>query len=145
MVKVFVYGTLKPGEINYSVCSGQVIGVESAIAYGSLHQLPFGYPAMVPEGDGMVGGVILTFPTVDMLAILDKFEQHDPEKFHHHVPNLSFSDYQYRREEVQTFDIAGKFIATAWSYVMNLEQITALGGVAMPNGQCPPKNRNCSK
>lgn len=46
-VRVFVYGTLKPGEANYKrYCAGKVIDVKIALVQGKLFALPMGYPAM---------------------------------------------------------------------------------------------------
>ncbi|NET53980.1 MAG: gamma-glutamylcyclotransferase, partial [Merismopedia sp. SIO2A8] len=42
--KVFVYGTLKPGEVNYDqYCASKVVEEIRAIAFGELFDLPIGY------------------------------------------------------------------------------------------------------
>jgi gamma-glutamylcyclotransferase (GGCT)/AIG2-like uncharacterized protein YtfP len=46
-VRVFVYGTLKPGEANYQrYCAGKVVDAERTSVLGKLFALPMGYPAM---------------------------------------------------------------------------------------------------
>ncbi|WP_325064821.1 gamma-glutamylcyclotransferase [Dolichospermum flos-aquae] len=54
MINVFVYGTLKPGEVNYQkYCAGKVIKEQRAIANGKLNNSPMVYPAITSE-DGSV-------------------------------------------------------------------------------------------
>ena len=43
LVRVFVYGTLKPGEANYKrYCAGKVVDVKTAFVQGKLFALPMG-------------------------------------------------------------------------------------------------------
>jgi len=61
LVRVFVYGTLKPGEANYKrYCANKVVDVKKAFAQGKLFALPMGYPAMT-LGDSQVYGYLLSF------------------------------------------------------------------------------------
>uniref|UniRef100_A0ACD5GUF5 Gamma-glutamylcyclotransferase family protein n=1 Tax=Desertifilum tharense IPPAS B-1220 TaxID=1781255 RepID=A0ACD5GUF5_9CYAN len=73
-IRVFVYGTLKPGEYNYQrYCQGKTIAEQSAIALGELFTLPVGYPALIP-GEQPVRGFVLTFNDPQILADLDRLE-----------------------------------------------------------------------
>ncbi len=81
MFKVFVYGTLKPREINYSYyCQGKVIEEIRAFISGQLYHLPvFGYPAAIP-GEGKIEGFLLTFADNRFLADLDELEDYEEGK-----------------------------------------------------------------
>lgn len=126
LLKVFVYGTLKPGEINYQrYCLGKVIAEEPAIAYGELYSLPIGYPAMI-SGEGLVQGFLLTFPDSLVLPDLDWLEGYDPEKH----PEES----EYHRLESDIFSANGQSIGKAWLYQMSLKQVRDRGGVLIPDG-----------
>lgn len=135
LLDVFVYGTLKPGENNHQLCASSVIKVCPAIACGQLYTLPFGYPAMTLVGTDTVYGVILSFADAGILDILDAYEQHDPETFCRHAPNLLIAQHQYDRTPIKVYDQAQRFLGFAWSYVMSLEQIQRLGGIWLPDGQ----------
>lgn len=140
MLDVFVYGTLKPGERNHQICASSVVEARPAIASGQLYALPLGYPSMT-LGTGTVHGVILSFADAGILDVLDAYEQHDPEAFRCHAPDLSIAQYQYDRVQIKTYDQAQRFLGCAWSYVMSLEQIQRLGGIWLPDGQWqPPHN-----
>lgn len=79
MLKVFVYGTLKPGERNYPLYCTQAIEIIAAIAYGKLYDLPMGYPAAIfPESD-LVWGYVLTFGDTTVLQTLDELENYDSQ------------------------------------------------------------------
>ncbi|MCS6815597.1 MAG: gamma-glutamylcyclotransferase, partial [Cyanobacteria bacterium] len=74
MIRVFVYGTLKPGERYYPhYCADKVIAVRPAIAYGNLYALPMGYPAMT-IGHRSVQGYVLTFADESIFNALDELE-----------------------------------------------------------------------
>ena len=134
MIKVFVYGTLKPGEINYSLCDCWVIEACPAIASGSIYQLPFGYPAMVAEGCGVVHGVVLSFADSTILQQLDEFEQHDPDVFQRYCSGLSLDAHQYQRRAIAVFGQAGIAWGVAWAYLMTSTQVSQVSGVLMANG-----------
>lgn len=128
-MKVFVYGTLKPGEANYQLfCAGIVEEVE-AIAYGLLYDLPLGYPAMT-AGDRRVQGFVLTFSDSTALEILDELEGYHPH---------SVEENEYERKLIETFNYKGDSLANAWVYLMSPQQVKHLGGVFLPNGcwNCP--------
>ena len=126
MLKVFVYGTLKPGEINYQrFCAGKVIEEKRAIAQGHLFALPFGYPAMTP-GDGRVQGYLLTFADSEVLCALDRLEDYHPERLPEHN--------EYNRQLIETFNLAGEPLETAWAYLMSPHLVRSYGGIFLPSG-----------
>ncbi len=137
MIDVFVYGTLKPGASNYSVCADSVMAIRPAIAQGHLYALPFGYPAMTPGSD-VVQGVVLSFADAAILATLDEFERHDPIVFHQHMPKLAIDQYQYDRQMIEIYDAADHNPGMAWSYIMTSEQVYHLQGSLLPDGQWHP-------
>jgi gamma-glutamylcyclotransferase (GGCT)/AIG2-like uncharacterized protein YtfP len=137
MLNVFVYGTLKPGEKNYSVCARSVVTSQPAIAEGRLYALPFGYPAMTLEA-GTVYGVVLSFADVTILEILDAFERHDPIEFYDYIPGQSLEQNEYDRQEITVYDLARRSLGRAWSYTMTKEQVQQLDGTLLPGGQWHP-------
>lgn len=134
VIHVFVYGTLKRGEINHHMCSNHIVEARPALAHGCLYALPFGYPAMSPE-PGIVQGELLSFAQADILDRLDAFERHDPEEFSRYAPSQRLEQHEYKRSTIATYDTAQHFLSLAWAYVMTREQILALGGIALPDGR----------
>ncbi|PSB28511.1 hypothetical protein C7B82_13525 [Stenomitos frigidus ULC18] len=133
---VFVYGTLKPGEINYSICADDVVESQPAIADGCLYALPLGYPAMTLEA-GTVRGALLSFIEAAALERLDEFERHDPIEFLDHAPGQCLEKNEYERKQITVYDSDRRFLGLAWSYIMTPEQVQQLGGRLLPNGQWP--------
>jgi gamma-glutamylcyclotransferase (GGCT)/AIG2-like uncharacterized protein YtfP len=125
-LKVFVYGTLKPGEINYQrYCEGKVVEAKRAIAFGQLFDLPLGYPAMT-LGESPVQGYVLTLADPATLILLDELEDYDP----HRLPQ----ENEYNRQPVETYNLHRKALGLAWAYLMTFEQVQRLGGVPIPSG-----------
>jgi len=125
-LKVFVYGTLKPGECNYQrYCTGFVVAAEPAVARGQLFALPVGYPAMTP-GDGLVHGVLLSFASPAILRNLDELEDYDP-----HRPT---SQNEYDRQQIEVFNPALQSLGLVWAYLMTPEKVRRIGGVPIPAG-----------
>jgi gamma-glutamylcyclotransferase (GGCT)/AIG2-like uncharacterized protein YtfP len=121
-----VYGTLKPGEINYQrYCVGKTILARPAIAYGQLYALPVGYPAMT-SGDSPVHGFLLTFSSDRVLAALDKLEDYDPNR------ESIYNEYDRHLSDV--FNLNGDLIGKAWVYQMSLERVRQKGGILLPDG-----------
>lgn len=127
MLRVFVYGTLKPGERYYDrYCAGKVIEETPAFTLGKIYHLPiFGYPAMIP-GDGKVQGYLLTFAKPEFLPDLDGLEDY--------LPDRSPEQNLYNRREVEIYDRSGISQGLAWVYFMTQEQIERFGGVPLPSG-----------
>ena len=134
-IHVFVYGTLKPEERNYHICASDVIDIQPAIATGRVYHLPaFNYPAMTVEEYGTVAGYRLSFTNSTILATLDEFEQHDPNQFRQMTPHLALEAYQYTRQKVSLQTPQRSPLASAWAYVMTLQQIHHLNGQPIPSG-----------
>lgn len=109
MLKLFVYGTLKPGESNYQrFCAGKVVEEKRAIAIGLLFALPFGYPAMT-NGDATVRGYLLTFALKEVLHELDRLEGYHRER--------PAEQNEYNRQLIETFNLSGEPLETAWVYL----------------------------
>ncbi|PSB33489.1 gamma-glutamylcyclotransferase family protein [Chlorogloea sp. CCALA 695] len=126
MLKVFVYGTLKPGEKNYPFYCTQAVEVIEAIAYGKLYDLPMGYPAAIfPESD-LVWGYVLTFYDTTVLQTLDELEIYDP--------NQPISQNLYQRYQIEVYNPNFNSLGKAWVYCMNQQQIDAYKGVLISNG-----------
>lgn len=125
-LKVFVYGTLKPGEANYQhYCEGKVVEEQSAIAFGQLYDLPLGYPAMTP-GESPVRGFLLTFADPSVLTALDELEDY-------HANRLP-QDNEYERQQIEIYNLSAQSLGRAWVYLMTSEQVQRLGGVLMRSG-----------
>ncbi|MGH8002702.1 MAG: gamma-glutamylcyclotransferase family protein [Brasilonema sp.] len=126
MVKVFVYGTLKPGEDNYSrYCAGKVVNTTRAIARGKLFALPMGYPAMT-LGDSAVHGYLLSFTHPRVLTALDELEDYDP--------NRAASENLYNRIQIETYDLQEHSLGWAWVYIMTETLAIRLKGIHQPDG-----------
>jgi gamma-glutamylcyclotransferase (GGCT)/AIG2-like uncharacterized protein YtfP len=126
MLKVFVYGTLKPGECNYQrLCAGKVVEEERAIAYGTLFCLPVGYPAMT-SGNTPIQGYLLTFADPDILSALDRLEGYHPHRPMEHN--------EYNRQLIETFNLSKQILGTAWAYFMSPERVRSYGGILLPAG-----------
>ncbi len=125
--EVFVYGTLKPGEYNYQCyCQGEMIQTQTAIAYGQLFQLPMGYPAMI-AAEGVVYGMILSFPHPAILQALDQLEDYDPYR--------RPEDNEYQRQQIQTYTVDHQPLRTVWAYLMTSESIRRFpGAILIPSG-----------
>ncbi|OLP19700.1 hypothetical protein BST81_03940 [Leptolyngbya sp. 'hensonii'] len=130
LLRVFVYGSLKPGGFYYDrYCAGKVIKAQPAIVPGCLYGLPMGYPAMT-EGAGTVHGVLLTFNDFGVLDNLDELEGYDPD--------LPSYENEYERRWLEVFDSKGESLGSAWAYVMKQQQAEQLGGTLIPKGNWQP-------
>jgi gamma-glutamylcyclotransferase (GGCT)/AIG2-like uncharacterized protein YtfP len=145
VVKVFVYGTLKPGEENYPrYCAGKVVDSKPAYTLGELFALPQGYPAMI-KGDNQVYGYLLTFADAEALTELDELEDYHP--FRQNSENL------YNREQIEIFTLESKIeipslnqksrnqallnkvtLSYGWIYLMSENQVHQLKGVPKTDG-----------
>ena len=125
-LKVFVYGTLKPGKSNYQrYCVGKVVEEIEAIAFGQLFNLPLGYPAMT-LGENPIHGYLLTFAEPGMLSLLDELEEYDP----HRMPE----ENEYKRQQIEVYNPKGQSLGLAWVYLMAFEQVQRLEGVMVSSG-----------
>lgn len=125
-MKVFVYGTLKPGECNYlRYCEGKVVDACPAIARGQLFALSAGYPAMI-FGEGRVYGFLLCFADSAILADLDELEDYHPGR--------DRAQNEYQRESIEVFDLNFQPLGTAWAYFMLPDRVRSLGGIFIRDG-----------
>ena len=124
--RIFVYGTLKPGERNYSVyCQGQVLSQMPAYTWGDLYALPVGYPAMT-EGTNKVRGVLLSFNDPQILSSLDRLEDYKEDR----AADLN----EYERLWVPTYDSSDRLITYAWAYYMTTARISQHQGLKLASG-----------
>jgi len=127
--RVFVYGTLLPGERNAGVAArgGAFQAAPARLpGYRLLHLWPEAYPGIVPGPPGEeVLGAVLTYASQDWpraLPFLDELEGV------HDTPPL------YRREAV-TVTLAGGEIQAAWTYVYaDTARLARPGVVPLPGG-----------
>ncbi len=129
---VFVYGTLKPGEVNYPrFCVGRVVLVEAALVRGKLFQIPCysaqmpdGYPAMT-VGTDWIEGYVLTFVDQgdEVLQALDELEDYREGR--------SPAENEYQRQKLQIFTPDQQPKGNAWGYVMTPEKLAELGAIAL--------------
>jgi gamma-glutamylcyclotransferase (GGCT)/AIG2-like uncharacterized protein YtfP len=120
-LRVFVYGTLMPGEVNHrTYCELFHPRVTIASVRGRLFRLPAGYPALVP-GELWIEGRLLEFENGSVLSVLDELEDYQPSR-----PS---SDNEYDREEVAIFNPAGEALGVAWTYRMTEEKARRFQGV----------------
>mgnify|MGYP005848204661 CR=1 FL=1 len=131
-LRVFVYGTLKPGEYYFSeYCEPKMTACVAAIAPGCLYDLPLGYPAMTP-GTGWVSGVLMEFDDPQVLAALDELEGYEPGR--------SPEENEYIREQLEVFTPEGRSLGLAWVYRMSQAIAEQLGGVWLPEGYWTGRN-----
>jgi len=127
LIRVFVYGTLKPGECNYQrYCAAKVVEEKCGIALGQLFSLPFGYPAMTP-GSSPVRGFLLSFTDPQILPQLDWLEDYDPQR--------PLSENEYYRQQIKVYDRSLAPLGNAWAYFMTPAQVNLFGGVLLTNGR----------
>lgn len=131
MLKVFVYGTLKPGERNHQLYCAQAVSVQEAIAYGKLYDLPMGYPAAIFPETSLVRGYLLTFIDATILQSLDELEDYYP-----YQPN---SQNLYQRHQIEVYDLSKKSLGKVWTYSMNQQQIDDYGGTLIDEGRWTEK------
>lgn len=129
MLNVFVYGTLKPGEINYNrYCQGRVVEQTKAWTRGQLYHLPrLGYPGMVRCRSGRVEGYLLTFAESSILTILDRLEDYLPER--------SPQENEYNRHWISVYQLhSQQKLTEAWGYTMAIETVKQWQGVLISSG-----------
>lgn len=125
-IKVFVYGTLKPGEANYQhYCESKVKTQTPAYTLGNLYALPFGYPAMT-VGKNQVRGVLLEFSDSNVLSSLDRLEDYQEQR----ASNLN----EYYRSLTSVYGLDDRPITQAWAYYMKSDRVRQYGGTEVVSG-----------
>jgi gamma-glutamylcyclotransferase (GGCT)/AIG2-like uncharacterized protein YtfP len=133
-LRVFVYGTLKPGGVGYRQFLQQYsVQATPAQTRGRLYDLPAGYPAMT-LGDGWVQGVLLTIPEPSLLAKLDNYEDYHPER--------ADAENLYYRAEIEVFGTGTSplSLGLSWVYLMQPSGVEDLGGRWLENGDWQLEN-----
>ncbi|MGE9290015.1 MAG: gamma-glutamylcyclotransferase family protein [Puniceicoccales bacterium] len=128
-LRVFVYGTLKPGGFYWPrFCEGKVEQWVPARVRGSVYHLPVGYPAAhFDRNEGWIEGVVLELSDVAALRGLDSLEGFDPGN-----PRSEQNDYRRLRVEAELRG-SGQ-CEMVWAYEMSLEKIQLEGGSLVESG-----------
>ena len=100
-VKLIVYGTLMSGERNHCFCRNAVC-ITPCTMTGTLYDTGYGFPAFMPEGDGVVNAELIEIPLADWSDI-DRLEGY---------PRL------YDRQLLQATLTDGVKVS-GWVYIMN--------------------------
>ncbi len=126
-IQVFVYGTLKPGEINYQLlCQDVVLANHRAIARGHLYYLPpLGYPGMT-KANGWVEGALLVFPDESIFERLDPLEDYQAGR--------EATANEYNRQIIDIFHPDQTPFTQAWAYFMSPAKIKFYQGIFLPAG-----------
>lgn len=124
--KIFVYGTLKPGEANYPIyCKATVVSQLAVYTYGELYALSVGYPAMT-LGNQKVYGCCLNFPDSSILNDLDRLEDYQESR----SPDLN----EYYRVLTPIYSLGDRLLGRAWAYFMNTERVVRYRGKKVTSG-----------
>jgi len=125
-IRVFVYGTLKPGGYYWPrFCEGKVTAHEPAQLRGRIYDLKPGYPGMT-AGEDWVQGVLLTLKNETALAGLDYLEGY--------APNRPAAQNEYLRVEAECFRPDGASLGMVWTYQMREAKVREFGGIYLPEG-----------
>jgi gamma-glutamylcyclotransferase (GGCT)/AIG2-like uncharacterized protein YtfP len=129
MLRVFVYGTLKPGQVNFDrYCGGDrtLASPLPAQVRGKLFALSLGYPAMT-LGESWVKGYLLELADATILTALDGLEDYQPHR--------AEAQNEYQRKEVEIFGAEGRSLGLAWTYFMTLPKVEQYDGKWIPCGE----------
>ncbi|MFA9460492.1 gamma-glutamylcyclotransferase family protein [Thiohalorhabdus sp. Cl-TMA] len=128
-MRVFVYGTLKPGHANWRrLLQGRVGRWRAGKIEGRLFDLSLGFPAAV-TGSGWVHGYILHL-TEPLLALVDDLEGFSPGR----PPARN----NYNRRQVPGFTPQGAPLGRVHAYFMEPDKVERLGGTELPGGVWRP-------
>lgn len=133
MLKIFVYGTLKPNEANFQrFCQPYVQDLQPALAEGKLYHLTRrGYPAMTLE-TGWVEGCLMIFADHRILQTLDELEDYQIGR----SPELN----EYQRQKRPIYSPSKTLLTEAWTYIMLPEAVTNLGGIPLQQSSWTGRN-----
>jgi gamma-glutamylcyclotransferase (GGCT)/AIG2-like uncharacterized protein YtfP len=122
MYRLFVYGSLKFGEINHNrIFSDYDIKITSAWTYGKLYDLGY-FPALA-EGDNKVYGELIEFNNLEILVRVDSLEGYRGDN-----SNFNF----YDRKEIIVYINENEI--TAWAYFLNKCKIKESDGELITSG-----------
>lgn len=123
-IRVFVYGTLLPGQPDHQrICRAFPVTSHPAFARGHLYALPVGYPALA-RGQDWISGALLEFDDPALLAAFDEWEDCRPGS----------PDSLYHRLWCPVFDARHQPFGSAWIYFMDSARIEPQGGQYLPGG-----------
>lgn len=127
MIKIFVYGSLKPGGDNYpNFCQGKTIKETKSWIKGSLYDLNVGYPAIVPHPNNRVFGYLFYFPDCpEYLEALDLLEDYKPD---------SSCNNTYNRMKTKVYSMDNVLIDEAWAYYLNEKKLKYFNVTHIPSG-----------
>jgi gamma-glutamylcyclotransferase (GGCT)/AIG2-like uncharacterized protein YtfP len=127
-LRLFVYGTLKPGEANFDRYCRTAISAQPAWVQGQLYVLNLGYPGLVLGGSGLVAGLLLEFDESGVLAAIDELEDYRADR--------AADENEYQRQWCRVFcgDPGDWVTIGAWVYGMSADRVLALGGVELGEG-----------
>lgn len=130
-LKVFVYGTLKPGGHYWpDFCQGKLASEpRPAKIRGELYDLHVGYPGLLLSGDQWVHGYVLEMVDEAAFAGLDYLEGY--------VPGRPEAENDYNRLRVRCFSPEGKPLDEVWIYEMTAEKIAQHKGTRIESGDWP--------
>jgi len=129
-LKVFVYGTLKPGGHYWpEFCEGKVVAQMPAKVQGELYDLHVGYPGLRLRGDAWVYGYVLELGDLAHLHGLDYLEGYVPER-----PE---GQNEYNRLRVPCFDRDGESLGEVWAYEVTASTLTRTEGSLVASGDWP--------
>ncbi|NGM85612.1 gamma-glutamylcyclotransferase [Paenibacillus sp. 7124] len=117
MELVFVYGTLRQGELNHHLMSGARLIARMAQIQGVLMDTGRGYPAVVQEDSGVVAGELYEV-SAEMLARLDELEDF-------YGPKNPANEYERIRTAVTTD--SGQREAWVYVYLKREHDVIAQG------------------
>ena len=119
-LRIFVYGTLKPGGFYWPrYAEGKVVAHQPARVRGMLYHLNPGYPGLL-EGEGWAEGVLLTLTDETALLGMDELEDY--------VPGRPPEQNEYQRKRVECWDANGDPLGQVWVYLMLPDKMRELGG-----------------
>ncbi|TVP81206.1 MAG: gamma-glutamylcyclotransferase [Puniceicoccaceae bacterium] len=129
-VKVFVYGTLKPGGHYWpQYCEGKVARQQPAKIRGELYDLHVGYPGLRLQGQAWVYGYCLELKDPAHLDSLDYLEGY--------APNRPESENEYNRIRVPCFDLEDQPIGQVWAYEITPSAFAKNQTTHIQNGNWP--------
>jgi gamma-glutamylcyclotransferase (GGCT)/AIG2-like uncharacterized protein YtfP len=78
MSRLFVYGTLMPGQVRWPILGRFATGSPATASVdGTLYNTGYGFPALFPEGSGTVPGIVIPLNPEQLdeaLVVLDAIE-----------------------------------------------------------------------
>lgn len=130
-LKVFVYGTLKPGGHYWpEYCAGKLVCEPMpAKIRGELYDLHVGYPGLLLKSDNWVHGYVLEMASEAAFAGLDYLEGY--------VPGRPEAENEYNRLRVPCFTPDGAALAEVWAYEMTAATMERCQGTRIASGNWP--------